>query len=310
MSLKDYEATRFRFGRIARKIRVPGTFRRHRERSYPATQWVSPSGLELIVSGYGHVSPYGTMHNMRLKFLECGRLTFLWYCLSLLVLTSPASAQSSRVTIESDGWHLVGDLVLPAEVTPVPAVLMLNGAAGDRTVYENLAAELVARNIASLRVDLRGHGESINRGRFVPGAEERSPLIWDAELDVEAALRFLRGHSRVDSMRLGVIGASYSGEEMAEAGRVFGYARTYVALSPGSFSAESITDIDRSGVPWLFVVSRDERFLREITADIRERSERAHLEILPGTEHAARLLRAHPELAERIAVWLTARLGA
>ena len=36
-------------------------------------------------------------------------------------------------------------------------------------------------------------------------------------------------------------------------------------LSPGSFSDESIASIDSSGVPWLFIAAREERFLQEIT---------------------------------------------
>jgi dienelactone hydrolase len=142
----------------------------------------------------------------------------------------------------------------------------------------------------------------------VPGAEERSPLIWDSEVDVTAALEHLRADPRVDGARLAVVGASYSGEEMAEAGRLHGYARAYVALSPGSFSDESVERIDASGVAWLFVVSRDEPHLREITAAVRAESRTVELVVLPGTEHGARLLAAHPDLAERIAVWLAARL--
>ena len=80
-------------------------------------------------------------------------------------------------------------------------------------------------------------------------------------------------------------------------------------LSPGSFSEESIAGIDASGVPWLFVVSRDERFLRDITAAVQRQSERVHLEVYPGSAHAANLLVEHPDLAERIAVWLDYRLN-
>ena len=95
---------------------------------------------------------------------------------------------------------------------------------------------------------------------------------------------------------------------MSEAGRTFGYAQAYVALSPGSFSDESIEAIDASGVPWLFVAARDERFLQEITAAVRERSRTVELVVVPGTGHATNLLVEYPDLAERIAVWLARRL--
>lgn len=223
------------------------------------------------------------------------------------LLTQPEPLDQ-RVVVRSHGWELIGDLVLPSCVGGCPAVLMLNEAAGDRTAYVELARALARRGVASLRLDLRGHGESTNLGRFVPGEVPRSPLIWDAEADVIAAQDFLRRQPAIDGARMGVVGASYSGEEMAEAGRIGAYAQVYVALSPGSFSDESIDGIDRSGAVWLFVASRDERFLKEITAAVRERSRTVELLVLPGTVHAARLLQSEPGLAERLADWLATRL--
>jgi dienelactone hydrolase len=231
-------------------------------------------------------------------------------CLLPLSAAGQQADTGTRVTVESDGWALVGDLVLPAGTAPVPAVLMLNAAASDRTPYAPLAGQLADRDIASLRLDLRGHGESVNLGRFVPGEHERDPLIWDAEADVVAALAFLRSLPRIDGARLGVVGASYSGEEMAEAGRLRGYARAYVALSPGSFSDESVAAIDASGASWLLVVSRDERYLTEVTAAVRAGSRTAEVLILPGTQHGTRILPERPDVAERVAVWLAGQLAA
>ena len=217
-------------------------------------------------------------------------------------------ASETRVVVESDGWLLVGDLVLPGSGAPVPGVLMLNRAAGDRTPYVGLARQLAARGIASLRLDLRGHGESINLGRFVPGGPSPNPMNWDAEIDVIAAHRYLMSRAEVDGDRIAVVGGSYSGEEMAEAGRKSGYAQAYVALSPGSFGDESIGAIDSSGVAWLFVAANDERFLQEITAAVLEQSHTVQVIIVPGTGHASGLLDEHPDLAERIAVWLSHHL--
>lgn len=217
-------------------------------------------------------------------------------------------AEVLRVVVNSHGWELVGDLHLPDGDGEVPAVLMLNQAAGDRTPYRELARHLSDRGIASLRLDLRGHGESTNLGRFVPGERPRDPMIWDAEQDVIAVIDYLSAHARVDGARIAVVGASYSGEEMADAGRLFGYAQAYVALSPGSFSTASILGIDSSGVPWLFGVSHDDRFLQEITAAVQSQSRTVELAVVPGTSHGTDLLLDNPDLAERIAVWLAHRL--
>lgn len=104
-----------------------------------------------------------------------------------------------------------------------------------------------------------------------------------------------------------MVGASYSGEEMAEAGRERGYAHAYVVLSPGSFSEESIAAIDSSQVPWLFIAAMNDRFLLDITASVRERSRSVELLVIPGEQHATDILEDRPDIAERIAVWLEHR---
>ena len=226
----------------------------------------------------------------------------------LVTIHGQVMADEARVVIENQGWQLVGDLRIPNTDDSVPAVLMLNKAAGDRHAYTELAKELEARNIASLRLDLRGHGESINLGEFIPGEVPRSPLIWDAEADVIAAHEYLKFHPRIDGQCIAIVGGSYSGEEMAEAGRHNGYARAYVALSPGSFSDESIAGLDSGQVPWLFITSRNERFLREITAAVQEQSASVELLIVPGTRHASDILEDRPGLNARIAIWLEHQL--
>ena len=214
------------------------------------------------------------------------------------------ASETYRVVIESDGWELVGDLHVPDTDERSAAVLMLNQAAGDRKAYDDLSAQLVARGMVAQQLDLPGHGDSTNRGSFIPGEVPRSPLIWDAETSVAAAHQFLKDHDRIDASNIAIVAASYSGEEAAESGRVYGYAQAYVVLSPGSFSNESIVAMDESGLPWLFVASKDERFLQEITAEVQRASKTAETVILPGSAHASDLLAEHPDLAMRITAWL------
>ncbi len=59
----------------------------------------------------------------------------------LLSFGDVAAEGIDRVIIESDGWELVGDLQIPQRDSKVPAVLMLNQAAGKRKAYEDLADE-------------------------------------------------------------------------------------------------------------------------------------------------------------------------
>jgi len=217
-------------------------------------------------------------------------------------------SEETRITVESDGWHLIGDLQLPEDTgKPVPAVVLLHGAARNREAYSELARALASRGIASLRLDLRAHGGSTNRGRFA-GEADALPLLEGAPRDVVAAHRYLEGLDRIDAARIAFVGASYSGEAMAEAGRLYHKARAYVALSPGSLSDESIAEIDPSGIPWLYVRSRDEIRVTEVTEAV-QRNSRAEIWVVPGSAHGSDLLLGRRDLSERVAVWLAARLG-
>jgi dienelactone hydrolase len=210
--------------------------------------------------------------------------------------------------VPSDGWELVGDLVVPETAERPPVAIMLNRANGTRHEYEELAGYLADHGIASLRIELPGHGDSTNLGEFVPYQRSPDPIIWNSEQNVRDIVEYVRAMERLDPDRVALVGGSYSGEEMAEAGRLHGYVQAYVALSPGSFSDESIAGIDESGVPWLFVTARDERHLQEIRALVTAESETVEQIIVPGTEHASRLLGEYPDLSPRIAIWLANRL--
>jgi dienelactone hydrolase len=220
----------------------------------------------------------------------------------------PAGYATETVAIDSHGWRLAGDLARPDGEGQAPAVLLLNGAAGDRRVYAALAESLARRGVASLRLDLRGHGESTNLGRFAPGPEGLA-LIERTHEDVAAARAWLAARAGIDASRIGVVGASYSGEAMMKGLPAGGRAAAYVALSPGSLSDESIAAIDGEALPFLLVASRHERHLKEVVQALREQSRTAELLELGGTAHATRLFGAHGDLAERIATWFSGRLA-
>lgn len=96
--------------------------------------------------------------------------------------------------------------------------------------------------------------------------------------------------------------------EAEEAGRLPGYLAAYVLLSPGSLSDSSIRSIDESGVPWLLISAREDRFLVDVSAAVRAGSRTVEIHTVPGSSHATDMLADHARLSERIATWLAARL--
>jgi dienelactone hydrolase len=231
-----------------------------------------------------------------------------WAALSAF-LYEHAPPPGRRVTIASDGWELAGDLTLPLTEGPHPAALLLHNAAGSRAEQAELAIELARRGIASLRLDLRGHGDSINRGRFDPDDDSTRHVVAESPADVRAALEALPRLAAIDGTRVAAVGASYTGESLARAARETGrYVAAYVELSPGSFSDESIAAVDASGADWLFIRSEIERpFFDELFAAI-DAGSAAEIRVLPGRHHGTRILEV-PGIVQDVADWIEARIG-
>ena len=247
---------------------------------------------------------------------------FCQVILLALLAADPSAARAGDVPVEidSEGWVLVGDLTTP-EVNPVDAfALLLHKAGGNRKAYAIMAESLAANGIASLRIDLRGHGDSVNLGAFDPDIgrylDESDPaivenfaLIRAGDRDIVSVMRWLETQPLMSKLRLVVVGSSYTGQEMVEAASHTRFADVYVALAPGSFSEESIATVDTSGAPWLFVRADIELpFFPDLFAAIRDGSKTAEIWVLPGEGHATDLFDHNPDLHLRLIAWIEAQL--
>jgi fermentation-respiration switch protein FrsA (DUF1100 family) len=144
-----------------------------------------------------------------------------------LVFAGAASATASHapgeiaeevVTFENDGGTIYGTLVMPADVRGnVPTVLMLHGFTGNRDegpvlqpdfsftdfMYERTANVFAENGIASLRIDFRGSGESLDQFGF-EGTTFTSQIS-----DAHAAIEWLDDRRYVGD--IGVLGLSQGG---------------------------------------------------------------------------------------------------
>ena len=232
------------------------------------------------------------------------------FLITLILVTSSTFAEErDKKTFYVDGWHIKADLLSPTVKNNVklPLVVMLNKAAGDRKVYRAFARKLLSKGFASLRVDLRGHGESINQGDFDPKDRESFKILEGTYKDIAAITRWVRRDRKYNG--LAIIGASYSGEHMMLAAETGGYADAYIALAPGSFSDASIDKVDSTRKPWFFLRAEKELpFFDDIFAALGERSKTAKIQIVEGDAHASDMLIDNPALEDDLIVWLTYKM--
>jgi len=220
------------------------------------------------------------------------------------------------VALESDGWLLTGSWRQAMRDGAGPGVLMLHRAAGDRGEYDGLADALAARGISSLALDLRGHGDSVNLGRFEPPYADNLYINEGAYRDVIVALDWLAAKAVVDEAKLAVVAGSYSGEAAALALREGAKpVAAAVMLSPGSFSDESIQMAEKGSTRWLFVRSQEEGpaskpYIDAVHEALDEFGPSLEQKVLRGGGHASELFEGRPELAGEIADWIAGAVEA
>ena len=221
----------------------------------------------------------------------------------LFVIGCPApEAEPGRVELHSDGWVIVGNISKPESAARIPAVLLLHMMPTDRSSYDRLAGLLAERGVASLRIDLRGHGESTNLGSH---NQEINSQAWR---DILAAVSYLQGLEGIDPRRIGVLGASYSGEQAARAAREGAEIRAFVIMSSGSFSDESISFVADSEYPWWFIAAEDDANPSEAMKKAAASSELTELTVFESGGHGTYLFSTRNELEEMIAGWFAEKL--
>ncbi|MFZ0565858.1 MAG: alpha/beta fold hydrolase [Chlamydiales bacterium] len=111
------------------------------------------------------------------------------------------------ITMENNGQRIFGILHRPLQETPSPIVVFCHGFAsskhGTQRAFVYLAEALARENIASLRFDFRGAGDS--EGNL-------SELSFnDLVADAVTALNYLPNLEKIDMERVGLFGSSLGG---------------------------------------------------------------------------------------------------
>jgi 2,6-dihydroxypseudooxynicotine hydrolase len=106
-----------------------------------------------------------------------------------------------KIVIPFPEADLVGLLSVPAGDVPAPLVIFLPGLDSTKEQRHGGRGPLLRRGMAALSLDGPGQGEM----------STKLPIRHDFEVAVAAAIDALTGHPRIDTSRVGLIGASLGG---------------------------------------------------------------------------------------------------
>lgn len=168
------------------------------------------------------------------------RLTLLLSLPALLVAAEPVTTEMSLTT--HDGYSLSGTLTVPGGRGKHPVVILAHQFQSDRDGWAPLVEKLNERGLATLALDLRGHGKSTEQAGTVVAVT--SDFMASASLvgfdqipaDLALAASWVRKQKGVDGRHVGLAGASVGAFSVLLASPTIKPA-TVLALSPAGMDA-------------------------------------------------------------------------
>lgn len=200
--------------------------------------------------------------------------------------------RASDGTALSAVWH--------ASARPAPAVLLVHMLTRSHADWDLTAQALNVSGFGVLALDLRGHGAS----------EGASSALGSMQLDVQAALDWLKTRQDVLTDRLGIIGASLGASLAVLAAAADPAVRSIALLSPASeyrglrCEAAMRRFAERSGAVMLVASTGDPYALRSARHFETMGAGPRDLRVIDGTNaHGTTLLNARPDLVSSLVDW-------
>ena len=200
---------------------------------------------------------------------------FISKCLTLMILSvSTGYAEERDIVFESeDGWALHGTLHIPESASkdhPLAGVILLPSPKRERQVFgmyviPGLSISLEQQNIASLRLDYRGIGESVGSLPFPSFTPEQKEKV---RLDVKKAIEVFTELDEVDPMRIALVGDTFSATPIVTGSAGHPGVHAYVFLA-GHLSDEAKEILfQRPEMPLLALLTKEDRLALRDSVDV------------------------------------------
>lgn len=220
-----------------------------------------------------------------------------------------------RITFQTtDRVTIVGDWNSPNGATK--AALLLHMMPATRKSWTPLSQALNAAGFATLAIDLRGHGESIQRELPPPGNTERLNYqdFSDTEhqasrLDIDAAMNFLKSKGFAEN-NITFVGASIGANLSLDALHRYNSTSRAALLSPGldyrGVKTESaMRQLGAHQKVWIFAAEGDQYSADSSITLQQLQKETATVTIFDGSDHGTTLFSSQPNLIPDIMKFLS-----
>jgi pimeloyl-ACP methyl ester carboxylesterase len=218
------------------------------------------------------------------------------------------------VTLQAD--YFMGSLEGPASGG---ALVLLHMNRSDRTSWAPIRGALGKAGIATLALDLRGMGQSVDEGGTLAArVQAGDPELYNAmDQDAAAAVAWLESRA-YPPQRIGLMGASVGCSVALRTASQDGRLAGVAALSPGTdyLGVDSLLDVARWDLrPLLLVNGQDEEEHTGSCAALRDaalahdRWTPVQLILLPEPDvHGTKMFGTSPAIEQRLTDWWAARL--
>ncbi len=221
-----------------------------------------------------------------------------------------------------DGWTIHGTLHLPDELegnVKIPGVVLVHGARHDQSTYHRLAPLLVKKNLAVLRIDWRGRGKSRFKDGLRYGSDEFPELGYDRSkvyVDVKAAIDFLAAQRGVDGDRIGVLGATFSTNQVLLASIGDSRVKTIVIVTCYVLDEEAKRYLASEASPPILFLASDEDYnyrygsLAQFTAEAHQlsRNKESRLAWYEGMGRGTEMFHTVSTMEPMITEWIAEKL--
>lgn len=219
----------------------------------------------------------------------------------------PPPAREVRFDAE-DGVTVVGEL-RPAADASAPLIVLVHQLSTNRAEWAPLLERLrEGAPVATLAIDMRGHGESTERGDDAVSWQDFETEDWmRVPDDVRAAVDHVREHESLSPSRVILVGSSIGSSAVIVAAADEPTVHAVVALSPGRAyrGVDAMNPLTRLGDrPLLAVASRDETAARETAEQMGTIAPGGRTVLVEGDRHGVAMFTSDPTSLDAVVDFL------